>query len=125
VLVFVFYTLTKSLIITILIAVFAGLPALVVAFGKVNGRPIYMAFGNFINYFTGSKEYIFHKQAKSLPSDFADKVVIKEQAPAAVDAKSAVLRIKQLNYLLQQQASEEQTLLERVAVERIRERNKK
>jgi len=117
VIIFAFFSLTKSIVVTIVLGILVGLPALVVAFGKMNGRPIYSAFGNFIRYFTGGKVYIFHKQAQDLTDDSKQKVEIKQQAAPALNAQTAVMRMKQLNYLLQQQAGEEQALLDRIAIE--------
>jgi len=117
VIIFAFYSLTKSIIAVIIAVIFVGLPAVVVAFGKVNGRPIYMAFGNLLGYFSASRMYVFHKEAKSLPKS-APKLEVKEQAPKALDQNTAMVRMKQLNYLLQQQASQEQVLLDRIAQER-------
>jgi hypothetical protein len=117
-LIFAFYTLTKSILAVIALIIFLGVPALVVAFGKINGRPIYSAFGTFIRYFTGSKVYIFHKQAQTLHEHKAGTVKIHEQAPPPLGQEAAVTRMKQLNYLLQQQAGEEQTLLDRIAAEK-------
>jgi PrgI family protein len=115
VLVFVFYTITKSLAAVIVVAVLVGIPALIVAFAKVNGRPIYSSFGNFVSFFTSSQVYVFRKQAKSLPAEHMDTVEVHEEKPAAPGAEATVVRMKQLNYLLQQQASEEQVLLDRIA----------
>ncbi len=116
VIIFAFFTITKSIIITIVLGILVGLPALVVAFGKMNGRPIYSAFGNFIRYFTGGKVYIFRKQAQDI-TDVAEKVEIKQQTVPKASAQTTVMRMKQLNYLLQQQAGEEQALLDRIAIE--------
>ena len=118
VIIFAFFSLTKSVVVTIVLGILVGIPALIVAFAKINGRPIYSAIGNFIRYFTGGKIYVFHKQAQGLPDNDKQKVAIKQQPLAPVDAQTAVLRIKKLNYLLQQQAGEEQALLDRIATEK-------
>lgn len=117
VIIFAFYSLTKSVIVVVLSVILFGLPAVVVAFGKVNGRPIYMAFTNLVGYFSGSRSYVFRKQVKSLPAT-SPKIEIKEQAPPPLDQATAMVRMKQLNYLLQQQASQEQVLLDRIAQQR-------
>lgn len=122
VIIFAFYTLTKSLIATIFVALLVGLPAVGIAFIPFNGRPVYTAFGPFVRYFTGAKLFVFHKQAKSLPSDHVSKIAIKEQPPEPLKGDAAVVRMKQLNYLLQQQASEEQLLLDRIAAEKRKNR---
>lgn len=125
VIIFAFYTITKSFLVTIVLGIFVGIPALAIAFGKINGRPIYNSFGNFFSYFTGNKIYVFHKQAGSLPKASTQKIQIQEQAPAPLDSQTTVVRMKQLNYLLQQQASEEQVLLDRIADEKAAKANKR
>jgi len=122
VIIFAFFSLTKSIVVTIVLGLLVGAPALVVAFGKINGRPIYSAFGSFFSYFTSAKVYIFHKEAQGMPDDKKKKIEVHEQAPKALDAKSTVVRMKQLNYILQQQAGEEQALLDRIAVEQKNQR---
>jgi len=118
VIIFGFFSLTKSVVGTVVVGLFVALPALVVAFGKMNGRPIYTAFGSFIRYFTGGKVYVFHKQVQGIRDDGKQKIAITQQPAQAADARSTVLRIKKLNYLLQQQAGEEQALLDRLAEEK-------
>lgn len=108
---FAIYSMTKSLFATIVAAIFLGLPALALAFGKLNGRPLYASAGSFVGFLFGAKKYVFHKQA--LEEKPAPTVVVHE-APAPKNPKQTAIKIKELNYLLQQQASEEGTLLERI-----------
>jgi hypothetical protein len=122
VVVFVFFTLTKSVAVTIASAIIIGIPAIIVAFGKVNGRPIYTGFGNLLRFAIGPKLYVFHKEAQAL-DEKQIRDIKAEQPLAPIDNKSAVVRIKKLNYLLQQQASEEQLLLQRIAEEKVTKQN--
>lgn len=109
---FVIYTISKNLPITIAVGVFTGLPALALVFGKLNGRPLYSSVGNFIQYLFGAKVYIYHKEGK----DFADELIPAtiEEEVAPKDPKQTAVKIKELNYLLQQQQSEQAKLMEMI-----------
>jgi hypothetical protein len=115
VMVFVIFTLTSSVAATIVAGLFIGMPALIIAIARINGRPLYSMFGSMLRFMFGPKLYIFHKQAKTLPSDRLEKAEVHEEQPARLSKQAAVVRLKQLNYVLQQQAIEEQQLLNRVA----------
>jgi len=112
VLVFAVYSVTKSIFVTVVAGVFIGLPALALTFGKLNGRPLYSSAGNFVRFLFGAKLYVFRKQALAEAQN-EEPVRIQEQAPPK-DLKATAIKIKELNYLLQQQASEEATLLQRI-----------
>ncbi len=112
VLVFAIYSVTKSIFVTVVAGVFIGLPALALTFGKLNGRPLYSSTGNFIRFMFGAKVFVFRKQAQTQIENQAP-VQIREQEPPK-DLKATAVKIKELNYLLQQQASEEATLLTRI-----------
>lgn len=109
---FAIYTISKSVPATLVAGVFLGLPALALAFGKLNGRPLYSSAGNFVRYLFGAKLYVFHKQAQSAAEQQIPVTVKEEKAPK--DKKATAVKIKELNYILQQQASEETTLLARI-----------
>ncbi len=112
VLVFIVYTLTKSIFVTIVAGIFIGLPALALTFGKLNGRPLYSSAGNFVRFMFGPKLFVFRKQALD-QVETKEPIQIQEAAPPK-DLKATAVKIKELNYLLQQQASEEATLLQRI-----------
>lgn len=122
-LIFVVYTLSKNLVATIVMGLVLGLPSLIIAFGRVNGRPIYATFGPLFGYLTGGRLYVFHKQAKTLPQDRMVKIEVVEPLVTKLGAEAAVVRLKNLNYVLQQQASQEQVLLEHIATARQNEQN--
>lgn len=107
---FIIYTISKNLPITIGVAILTGLPALALTFGKLNGRPLYSSLGNFIQYLFGPKVYVYHKEGKEIEDNIMP-VIIEEQ-PAPKDPKETAVKIKELNYLLQQQKSEEARLVE-------------
>lgn len=112
VLTFVVYVIGKNIPVTVAVGIITGVPAIALTFGKLNGRPLYASAGNFVKYLFGAKVYVFHKQAQTVAEEKAE-VVVKEQPPT-VDPKAATLKIKELNYLLQQQATQEVMLLDRI-----------
>lgn len=111
-LVFAVYSISKSIPATIIAGIFLGIPALALTFGRLNGRPLYSSAGNFVRFLFGAKLYVFHKQAQSAAEQQIPVTVKEEKAPK--DKKATAIKIKELNYILQHQASEETTLLARI-----------
>lgn len=111
ILTFVVYTASKNIPATIVGGILIMLPAAALSFGRLNGRPLYASAGNFFRYLIGAKLYVFHKQVyQNIAED--TPVEIKEEAPTK--AKDTAVKIKELSYILQQQASEETLLIERI-----------
>ncbi len=108
---FVIYTISKNLPITIAVGAVTGVPALALVFGKLNGRPLYASAGNFIQYLFGAKVYVYHKEGKDFFEDTIP-VPIEQQQHAPKDLKETAIKIKELNYLLQQQQSEQNKLIQ-------------
>ncbi len=108
---FVIYTISKNLPITIAVGLITGVPALALVFGKLNGRPLYASAGNFIQYLFGAKIYVYHKEGKDFFEDQIP-VPVEKQVQAPKDLKETAVKIKELNYILQQQQSEENKLVE-------------
>lgn len=106
------YTMSKSVPITAIVGVLTGLPALALTFGKLNGRPLYQSAGNFVRFLFGAKIYVYQKQAQTASDNQIPVKVVERQAPK--DKKETAVKIKELNYLLQQQATEEATLVARI-----------
>lgn len=113
ILMFLTWNLSKSVLLLIVVGVFFGVPALAIVFIKVNGRPLYNSLFAFAGSSFQPKHFIFHKQGKTV-NENKEKATITEVAPATPSG-TALVRIKQLNYLLQQQASEEQLLIQHIA----------
>ena len=117
VIIFLAYSTTKSLLVGVFFFVLFGLPALAVAFAKINGRPMYSSFGFFAKYLMSPKILIFHKEAPGL----SGAVKLKDAELAAKTAGAAKqepvdprTRLKQINELLAKQASEEAELAEKI-----------
>lgn len=112
ILTFAVYSISKNIPATIAAGLIFGIPALALTFGRLNGRPLYSSAGSFIRFLFGAKLYVFHKQVyQNIENNTA--VEIKEEAPK-LDKKNKAVKIKELSYLLQQQASEEATLITRI-----------
>lgn len=112
--IFLAYSISKSVPILIFFCVLFGLPALGIAFGKINGRPIYNSFGFAVNFILSPKIYVFHKEAYFLPinKQAEDKTKIFK-TPQAQTVTDPQLKIKEINKILQQQALAERELLKR------------
>lgn len=106
------YAVSKNVYATVMVGVFFGIPGLALTFGRLNGRPLYSSTGSFVRFLIGPKLYVFHKQVYQSIVEHKD-VKIHEAAPKSTKAETAV-KIKELSYLLQQQASEEATLIARI-----------
>lgn len=111
VLIFAVYAVSKSLVPTIVAGVLLGLPAIALAFGKLNGRPIYSSLGNFISFITGNNMYFFQKQAEQHIESENIKVI---EAVPEVSPKENAVKIQQLSYLLHQQGEQESLLIGRL-----------
>ncbi len=116
--VFFIYTLSKNLIATIIAAIVLGIPALAISFGKINGRPIYSAFGPLMGFLTGGKIYVFHKEARTVNESGSEKVEVVQQPAVSLNNNEAVTKLKKLNYVLQQQATAQQALLDQFSASR-------
>lgn len=112
VLTFVVFTISENIPVTIAMGVITGIPALALVFGKLNGRPLYASAGNFIRFMFGPKVYVYHKEGQQAVEQSHDFVI--EETPEPKDPKATAVKIKELNYLLQQHASEQQNLLRRI-----------
>lgn len=111
VIIFLPYSATKSVPLLVAFSLIFGLPAVFLAFGKMNGRPMYKAIGFFIDFLTSPKVLIFHKEI--LPSGY--KVAKKEQVNLVekqeVQLSDTKTRLKEVQRLLSQKAQEEVDLI--------------
>lgn len=108
---FVVYSSTKDLVITVLVGLFLGVPALGLAFGKINGRPLYSSVGSILGFFLKPRFMLFHKE----PQDTAVQATkAKPEEPAYVPQSDASSRkqIKNLFYSLGQQQEAEGKLIQ-------------
>ena len=109
--VFLAYTVAKSLIVLIFVALLVGLPALAVAFAKLNGRPMYNMLGFFIQFLTSPKILIFYKEGIGDSKQETGEQAAAPAAPVAASAQDSRARLREINKILQEKAQEERTLL--------------
>lgn len=110
--VFAIFSGTKNIPITIVAGILIGLPAVFIALFPFNGRPVYNLVPVFFKFLLGPKFFMFHKQSASQIRDLKP-VETKPDIAEPVSREKATSRLKELNYLLEQKAAEEQELLGR------------
>lgn len=112
--IFLVYTGTKNIALSVIFLLLLGIPALGVAFVKVNGRPLYRSIKFFIRFVLSDKFLIFHKEVYG----FGDEVKLKNvdlkvqesQVPRAPKATTES-RLKEINRILEEQARAEEELI--------------
>ena len=115
ILIFLPYSATKNIYVLVFFCVFVGIPAIGIAFAKVNGRPLYRMFPYVYRFMTSPRLYVFHKESR----DFSGEENVKnvEVAPVAekkVSRETTVSRLREVNTLLEKQAAEEKQLSEQL-----------
>lgn len=106
--VFAIFSATKNIPVTVIAGLLIGLPAVFIALFPFNGRRVYNMVPVFFRFFFAPKLYMFEKQSadqiKSLqPAEKAETV-------QQVSREAATSRLKELNYLLEHKAAEEEEL---------------
>jgi len=118
IIIFLGYSATKSILVTVFLFMLFGVPGLTLAFAKINGRPIYNSIGYFVSFFLSPKVMVFHKQAapqKSENNQKSQNMGIKEATSPIVtpaDTKENLRKIQQL--LKETQGKEEEMLRDRI-----------
>ena len=111
VVIFLAFSASKSVLVLIFFFLLVGLPALALAFAKLNGRPIYNMIGYLVSFVASPKVLVFHKEGSAVaeaPVKAADKPALKKQ----VEVSDPKQRLSEINKLLQEKAREERELLE-------------
>ncbi len=109
------YSATKSILVLIFLFMLFGLPGLGLAFGKINGRPIYNSIGFFIQFYMSPKLLVFHKQPK-IAAVSANKQKIEEKPGlvtqvAAQTPASTRDNLRKIQELLRQTEDKEKQIL--------------
>ncbi len=116
-LVFLVFMATKSIAAIIIAAVIIGIPALGVAFARVNGRPMYKMFPFVYKFFTSPKLLIFHKEARNFSgAEKVRNVEIAAPAEKTVVKQTPRQRINKVNELLKKKQEEEERLIKQLKV---------
>ncbi len=116
ILIFAGYSATKSIVALILLIVIFGLPALGLAFAKINGRPAYRQLGFLMSFFTAPKKLIFHKEAVNFSQETKMKdIKLETQDTGPVESKETTQqRLKTVQELLRKQQEEEEMLIDKI-----------
>ena len=114
--VFLGYSATKSIIVLIFLSILFGLPALFLAFGKTNGRPIYNSMGFYLKFLTSNKELVFHKETSSGGNTRGLKDAEMQSkntaaAPPPETQESAQKHLREVQALLNKTAAQERQIL--------------
>lgn len=114
VIIFLGYSTTKSILVAIFLFVLFGIPAITLAFAKINGRPIYNSIGYFINFFMSPKIMVFHKQARSqkqAQTESAKNSVSKEATSPMVTPADTKENLRKVQQLLRDTQGQEEEML--------------
>lgn len=119
VLIFVIYTISgKNLPVTIFFLLVLGLPAVVLAFGKINGRPMYNALGFLITFILSPKLLFFHRESAFLDgkTKFKDAETISKNSDLSEESTVASPQEKLIavSSLLEKQEEEERALIGKI-----------
>jgi hypothetical protein len=115
IIIFMGFSLSKSVLVLVFLFVLFGIPALGLAFAQINGRPIYNSLGNFIKFLTAPKLLIFHKEAHAASSakmsdaQMASPVKVTAQVPQDPQA-----RLREVQDLLRKTNTEESDIAGRL-----------
>ncbi len=112
--VFLGYSLTKSLLVAIFLFLLLGLPALGLALVPFNGRPMYSFIGKLVSFFLSTKAMVFHKEASSLKS--ADNLKDVQLSAPRQETKTAAdtqTRLQQVQEILNKTASQESEIIKK------------
>lgn len=115
--VFLAYSVTKSVLVAIFFFVLFGVPALGLAFAKINGRPIYNSIGYFAKFITSPKVLVFHKEAANMGRKTElTNVEIKqpEQKQEPISRQNTAENLKKIQQLLAKTASEEKEIVDNI-----------
>ncbi len=108
---FVAYSTTKDYYLTGTVGFVLGVPALILAFGQFNGRPVYASAIAMINYWTRPKFFIFRKEMEYVVVPEVKDIEQPKPTPSLVGADDARTRLKKIQYQLEQRAQQEAELL--------------
>ncbi len=114
IMIFAGYSATKSVAALVILFLIFGLPAVGMAFIKINARPIYKQIPSLLKFFTAPRKLIFHKEASSFSASVKIKNVElnKEEArPPALSQGDTRTRIREVQEILEKQREEERELM--------------
>ena len=114
VIIFLAYSVSKSILVLIFFGFLFGIPGLGLAFAKINGRPLYNTIGLFIKFLSSPKVLIFHKEASSLnnASKLKDAGLKEKAKDLPKEVSSPQDNLKKVQELLRNTSTEEKQITE-------------
>lgn len=112
ILIFAGYSATKSIAALVILFLIFGVPALALAFAKINGRPVYKQLPFLLQFFTAPRRLVFHKES----SNFAVNTKIKDvEIPNSKEEQgqpkgTTQERLRAVQVILKKQQEEESQL---------------
>ncbi|MEK7618544.1 MAG: PrgI family protein [Patescibacteria group bacterium] len=116
ILIFAGYSATKSVWALVILFLIFGVPALALAFAKINGRPVYKQLSFLLQFFTAPRKMVFHKES----SNFGVNTKIKDiEMPNAkkeeIQPKGTTQeRLREVQVILKKQQEEEEQLAKKI-----------
>jgi hypothetical protein len=110
------YTSTKSVMAAIVAFVLFGVPALGIAFAKINGRPIYNLFPVILKFIASDKLLVFYKEASSGDKRLKNAEMQSATKPATEVAanEKPPMSLAQVKELLAKEVEEESELVKQL-----------
>lgn len=110
------YSATKSVIALVILCLIFGLPAVALAFVKINGRALYLQLPALIKFFIAPKRLVFHKEAASFSSavKMIELTPEKPQDTPPAFQDSTQERLREVQEILRKQQQEEEQLAGRI-----------
>ncbi len=107
-----FWSIFKISFFFFVFAVPVSLVGLAFAFGKLNGRPLYLYLGSLISFFSRPQVRIFRREEPTVIIKFDRRKPVALPRNKSLD-EPAESRLKKLAYLLDQKTAEEKELITR------------
>ena len=114
VIIFAAYSVTKSILVGAFFFILFGIPALGIAFARINGRPLYATLPYIIKFIQSPKILIFHKEAHNFDDQVTVRNITIEKQPEIKNFESksnSKTRLLEVSRILEKQAQEEHDLL--------------
>ena len=107
---------TKSTVAMVILFLIFGVPALALAFAKINGRPAYRQLPFLLKFFSAPKKLVFHKESSgfSASTKMKDASLSEDKKPEEKALGTTKERLKQVGDILKKQEEEEEQLVGKI-----------
>ncbi len=109
-----FWSILGLSLLFFLFSVPVALLGLGLAFGRFNGRPLFVYIGSFISFFSKPQTRIFHREEPTMIIGLEPKKAEVQKSTNPELNEPAESRLKKLAYLLDQKTSEEKELMQQI-----------